>query len=183
MKYYFLKNTLLILAISFFVLGCEDEDSDDDGKKATEETKIDGEWIQNPATTHYYVVTKPMNWKVAKQTAEDEGGYILVINNQEENEWIINTFGDHANTRGYNAFHIGLTDEDQEGQFVWINGDELTYTNWDTGQPDNDVGDGSPENFAQIMGNNSALPSGTWNDINDTELYPAIIEIESNPTK
>ncbi len=63
----------------------------------------------------------------------DFGGHIMTIDNglqQTSAAVLMNEFGIA------NAW-IGLNDRASEGRFVWLDGTPLSYTDWDTGQPDN----------------------------------------------
>lgn len=65
----------------------------------------------------------------------DFGGHIMTINNrlQETNAAVLMNEFNMANA------WLGLNDRASEGNFVWLDGSPLAYTNWDTvnGQPDN----------------------------------------------
>ncbi|XP_033107156.1 macrophage mannose receptor 1-like [Anneissia japonica] len=58
------------------------------------------------------------------------------------------------------AFYIGLTDQQTEGTFLWIDGNPLSFTNWQKNEPNNaDTG----EDCVEIYGGN--VQKGAWNDI------------------
>jgi len=61
-------------------------------------------------------------------------------------------------TPGDRSFWIGLTDIFQEGNFVWVTGEKVTYTNWYDGQPSNG---GKIEHFAHIS---PTSYKRKWND-------------------
>jgi len=44
---------------------------------------------------------------------------------------------------------IGLTDVDEEGQFIWLDGSAAEYTNWNSGEPNNWSGN---ENCTEMNG-------------------------------
>ena len=54
---------------------------------------------------------------------------------------------------------IGLTDQITEGQFVWVDGTPLAFSNWETGEPNN--GGGNGEDCAIIAG---ARAEKKWDD-------------------
>ncbi len=59
----------------------------------------------------------------AQAAAAANGGYLVVINDQAENDYIQQNIPEMA--------YIGLNDFDNEGDLVWVNGDPLTYNNVD----------------------------------------------------
>ena len=48
-----------------------------------------------------------------------------------------------------------MSDVDVEGDFVWVSGEPLTYTNWSPGEPDNNSG---LQDCAQMS------TTGLWSD-------------------
>ena len=83
--------------------------------------------------------------------AEALGGTLLRIDNQEENDYIFETFYDG------NAIRLDASDVETEG--VWLNSDgtELTYFNWLSPSEPNNFGD--IQHYAYIAG-----PNGEWGD-------------------
>jgi Ca2+-binding RTX toxin-like protein len=128
-----------------------------------------------------YLLSNAGTWTQAQAQAVSLGGNLVTVNNEAENQFLVDTFGEEQ-------LWIGLTDQVVEEQFKWINGEAVTYTNWGPDQP-NDVG--GVEDYAQI--NFGGV--GKWNDLpNDPSLFPfaaeagvpnslrGIIEIYSNDT-
>ncbi|MEZ4955424.1 MAG: lectin-like protein [Saprospiraceae bacterium] len=68
------------------------------------------------------------NWLSAKTAAAANGGHLVVINDQSENDFIKN--GIMAS-----AAWIGYSDEITEGSFEWMDGSQSAYTNWSGGEP------------------------------------------------
>ncbi|MBL9120416.1 MAG: hypothetical protein JNL80_10940 [Phycisphaerae bacterium] len=125
-----------------------------------------GPIVTNPSTGHRYRTLTAGSWLQAEKLARLLGGHLAVIDSAAENEWIrlnILSLPDSPS----NAF-IGLSDHAVEGTFQWIDRDPSTFTAWAPGEPNNDMG---VEDVATIMTN------GTWNDIPDTLLRAAIIEL------
>ena len=100
---------------------------------------------------HFYYRSNgtSFSWATAERKAREAGGYLAVIGSAEENEYIRSNMSTHS------AWH-GLTDKDREGQFVTVNGEPVVYTNWRSGEPNNNGGD---EHFARILKDN-----GQWTD-------------------
>ena len=81
----------------------------------------------------YLIVTESMSWPQANAYAASLGGYLATIGDDEENHFV----ADLAETNGFGQLFIGLTDEADEGRFVWANGEPLVYANWNFGEPNN----------------------------------------------
>ena len=140
----------------------------------------------HPDSGHtYYVVrdTSNRNEGIAWLDAEAYAvatwnAHLARITSAEENQWLVDTF----ESLEANLF-IGLTDQDQEGTFVWIDtGGPIAageYDNWGSGEP-NDHGDG--EDFSALMINTR---KGDWNDCgNDAAWegpYYGLIEVVPEP--
>merc|ERR1711917_158866 len=69
-------------------------------------------------------------------------------------------------------FWIGINDIEQEGSFVAVNGQEVSWTNWGPGEPNG----GTNENAVEIMNWNGNL----WNDrsASDTLKFVCSLNIE-----
>ncbi|MGY8927507.1 MAG: lectin-like protein, partial [Flavobacteriales bacterium] len=67
---------------------------------------------------------------------------------------------------------IGFTDEAEEGNWQWITGEEVTYTNWGANEPDG----GEVENGCELVSD------GTWNDQNVNSLRQFVFEVEVDTT-
>ena len=152
---------------------------------------------------HYYGLTQARTtWHTAEAEASTLGGHLVAIGSQEEQEWIVATFLPETDLVFPPVYWIGLTDEVQEGLFVWTNGDPLTYTNWNdlsaSGGPV-EPNDWLGEDYVH-MNWHYAIPDthahhtdikGTWNDLGSVDIpatddivrqpYFGIIELESNP--
>lgn len=134
-------------------------------------------WIENTINGHFYSTTDAMFWEQAENLANSYGGHLVTINDEIENQWIVDNIipivvdGD---------CWIGYTDHDVEGNWVWISGEQSSYTNWNQGEPSNY----EYEDFAAIR-NNSFFPQmhgekGEWGDFRDSTLT-GIIETNSKP--
>jgi len=118
-----------------------------------------------------YYISKPgvtRNWNEARTVADELGGHLVTLSDQEEENFVI-----PANAEDFddNAW-IGLTDSESEGDFEWVTGESLSYTNWCSGEP-NDLG----TEDAVIL----RLEQECWNDgdiVNDNRGF--IIEVEGS---
>ena len=80
-------------------------------------------WAVNPANGHTYKKIRCDSLDEARDRAAAEGASLLAINDAAEQQWISGLFGNHL-------YWIGLSDAENEGEWVWQNGEPLTYTNW-----------------------------------------------------
>ncbi|RKU30739.1 hypothetical protein C6497_03410 [Candidatus Poribacteria bacterium] len=80
-------------------------------------------WLVNPENGHAYRKIRCKSLKDAKKQAALNGAYLVAINDENEQKWLSGVFGN-------NLYWIGLSDEKTEGQWVWENGEPLTYSNW-----------------------------------------------------
>ena len=106
----------------------------------------------------YYRSTGSMLWTDAKQACISMGGHLVTLANAAEQTFVFNTW-----PSGW----IGFTDEAIEGNFAWVTGEPVTYTNWNPGEPNN----AGNEDYAQFVG------GGKWNDLPNMSL-PYVIEFE-----
>ena len=109
---------------------------------------------------HYYIYEDVRgSWYDAMDACTDREGYLAVINDWEENEALYN----YMINRGFDQAYFGITDEDNEGEWVYKRGDESTFTDWGT----NSVGTVEPNNadggesHAMLDVN---MHNGHWND-------------------
>ena len=104
------------------------------------------------------------SWTAAKNDAISLGAHLVTITSEAENNFA---------SSGANLSWIGLTDEASEGNFVWVTGEPLGYTNW---WPVNPNG-GTLENHVAM----NFYGSTKWVDSEGAGLYPFIIEFECTP--
>uniref|UniRef100_G1Q501 C-type lectin domain-containing protein n=1 Tax=Myotis lucifugus TaxID=59463 RepID=G1Q501_MYOLU len=83
----------------------------------------------------------------------------VATKNAKENKAIMDVANDHA--------FLGITDEATEGQFVYVTGGRLTYSNWKKDEP-NDFGSGED---CVIL-----LKDGIWNAVSCSSSYVAVCE-------
>ena len=110
---------------------------------------------------HYYCSTEPDYWENANQACNENGGYLVSINSAEENAFLT------PKIYTVRSAFIGLTDRDEEGTFVWSNGDPVVYKNWYPGQPNNKYGQ---QDYVELLYN------GKWNDEYNNRKLEYIME-------
>ena len=80
-------------------------------------------WAVNPANGHAYRKIRCRSLEDAKNKAAAAGAYLVTINDEAEEKWLLGLFGN-------DLYWIGLSDAEKEGEWVWQNGEPLTYSNW-----------------------------------------------------
>ena len=71
----------------------------------------------------YFISDDKEEWLNARSIAIGLGGYIVTINDEEEN--------DHIHGLITEEIFIGLNDANEDDTYTWANGEELLYTNYD----------------------------------------------------
>lgn len=131
---------------------CEWETSD-----AAEETQVEG------YTGHLYEFytlpeseweSGPITWQQAERRCEWKGGHLAVIESSTENFLLYSAM----EAKGYENAYFGYSDKSSEGNWKWVNGTSTAYTNWHSGEPNNQDG---IEHYAMFYEN---FQDGTWND-------------------
>uniref|UniRef100_A0A3B1JCW0 C-type lectin domain-containing protein n=1 Tax=Astyanax mexicanus TaxID=7994 RepID=A0A3B1JCW0_ASTMX len=102
-------------------------------------------------SSHYYISTEAKTWDKARQNCRERGADLVIINSREEQEFI---------KRENKYVWIGLSDEEKEGVWKWVDGSPLTTRFWNTGEPNNYA---KGEDCAVFKDGTSTLQ--TWNDL------------------
>ena len=113
---------------------------------------------------NYYTSTYATNWVNANTACVNAGGYLSTIGSSQEQSFVYNLIPGQAQW-------IGFTDASNEGSWIWSNGDPITYTFWNGGEPNNS----GNEDYAHMNTN------GTWNDSGGGESYRFVCEFASAP--
>ncbi|XP_004765355.2 mannose-binding protein C [Mustela putorius furo] len=107
----------------------------------------------------FYVTNgEEMTFSKVKALCAELQGTVASPRNAEENKAI----QDVAKSTAF----LGITDEVTEGQFMYVTGESVTYSNWNTGEPN----DASGEDCVTI------LEDGLWNDISCSIPHLAVCE-------
>ncbi|XP_019962897.2 asialoglycoprotein receptor 1-like [Paralichthys olivaceus] len=72
----------------------------------------------------YYFSSRTLDWSASKSWCRTQGGDLLVINSEQEQKFIFDSSRtlDPSGTRLW----IGLSDEDEEGRWRWVDGSRVT---------------------------------------------------------
>lgn len=128
-----------------------------EASNATEETQVEG------YTGHLYEFytlpeseweSGPITWQQAERRCEWKGGHLAVIESSTENFLLYSAM----KAKGYENAYFGFSDESPEGNWKWVDGTSTAYTNWHSGEPNNQDG---IEHYAMFY---EKFQDGTWND-------------------
>jgi hypothetical protein len=141
---------------------------------------------------YYYLSNAALTWPQAKTASNNIGGYLVTLTSQAENDCVFNYLRTYLLANGglvpplvgtqqwFSDKHpwIGLTDQANEGTWVWDNGENCSnYRNWDPGEPNNFP---NGEDYAQLLAfepnNNFNRQPGKWNDWFNDEVQTYIVE-------
>ena len=76
---------------------------------------------------HYYIYNDvKSNWETAASNCRDRGGYMAVINDEEENETIYK----YMTAMGYDQAFFGLIYSNTNDDWVYLDGDTSDYRDW-----------------------------------------------------
>ena len=121
---------------------------------------ITGFTSQNNYNGHsYYRSTGIATWTTARSNCSSMGGYLVTITSSGEQNFLYGLW-----PSGW----IGLTDEVTEGTWKWVTGETYSYSNWNSGEPNNS----GNEDYVQFVSN------GKWNDLNNNNSLPYVIEFD-----
>ena len=127
-------------------------------------TNLSGPYYFNGNT--YYKSSNSVSWSQAVQNSSAIGGHLFIPNSLNEINFVIQDI--YNNSAPGPGINIGITDAQNEGIWLDVLGNQLSYTNWEAGEPNN-LGN---EDYG-IMYSNSK-----WNDIPDNQFYPYVVEFE-----
>ena len=126
---------------------------------------------------HWYAWTEiSQSWTAARTEAENAGGRLVIINDSEENSWLITTFSDHLSWIGLKWNGEGKYDE--KANWRWIDGSTPSFDGWGLNEPNWTVNE---EYGAINTGSGSEVFPHGWNNVEDGYGYAGIIECSTNP--
>ncbi|XP_060772622.1 CD209 antigen-like protein E isoform X2 [Neoarius graeffei] len=107
-------------------------------------------WFNSSA----YSITTKQSWEKSRKDCTDKGADLVIINSKEEQEFISTSY---KSTEAW----IGLNDTTTEGNFLWVDGTQLTTQFWWVGEPNNY---GSGEDCVLTGFRNANSNISTWVD-------------------
>ncbi len=120
----------------------------------------------------YFKSTTNKIFSEAKRIADSLGGYLTIPNSKAENDFLKTLINSDT--------WIGVTDEIAEGSWRDIFNNTLSYTNWNTGEPNNTSNNEDYASLIYFTPGDSYL--GLWNDAPGTQNFKFIVEFNgTNP--
>ncbi|XP_063236400.1 brevican core protein-like [Bacillus rossius redtenbacheri] len=111
---------------------------------------------------YYLGIFFKANWYRAAQYCRYHGMHLASISSQEENDKLEKHIRDFG--LGHEHFWTSGTDQAEEGSFFWMStGRPLTFTNWNTGEPNNFVYENGEEEHCLELWNRDGKGL-KWND-------------------
>jgi uncharacterized repeat protein (TIGR02543 family) len=137
-------------------------------QRALSDAEISGLYMKQAA--RFKIIEGSFTWHEAKADAEARGGRLAVLDTQEK----IDDANAFLKSHDYwPDVWIGLTDEEQEGYWKWIDDSPLASSNWLQGEPNDMYG----EDFALLYRNVPGVHSnGEWNDVGESFRTAYLLE-------
>ena len=102
----------------------------------------------------YYAPKEALLWDEAKEACEKMGGHLVTISSQAENDFVRDVMISEGRA-GY--LTLGFSDAEEETNWRWVTGEEVTFTAWRGGEPNNGLW-WDAQNYAYMYDN------GEWDD-------------------
>jgi hypothetical protein len=153
-------------------------------------------WRDNPVSGKVVGLSEDRyTWNQAEAIAITLGGHLVTIRSQSEQDWLFanynqlwfsaNNTTSSGSVIGAMGPWIGLNDVVVEGFFNWSSGEVATYSNWQSGQPNNGVGAVPPVDHDHV----AMIVNGQWFDTTqgggnyDNTPLKALIEVQVRPAQ
>jgi pimeloyl-ACP methyl ester carboxylesterase len=132
--------------------------------------------VTDPGNGHMYYLLNQSTWVEAEAAAVALGGHLATIRSAAEQAWVHDSFNRWGGTERHlwiglydsDPLHNATTPETRKSEFVWASGEQVTYTLWADGEPNNwqELGEFWVHTFSPLAGS----VSGYWNDAWDTDF-------------
>ncbi|XP_022093080.1 fibropellin-1-like [Acanthaster planci] len=149
--------------VSIFILGT--------AQGSTLSGVCDQGWLRFGDYCYLYTTDIMVDFYEARGYCKGEGADLVSIHSQEEQTFL---YDNHY--PGY-TYWVGYTDLASEGNFIWTDGTQNTYTNWAPDEPDNAGGEDCAYMDPGFYG-----PGGNWNDVPCSKPYLIICKKRITPS-
>ncbi|KJU87798.1 secreted protein containing C-type lectin domain protein [Candidatus Magnetobacterium bavaricum] len=132
-------------------------------------------WAKNPSNGYLYKeLIDGCTWDDCERAAKAAGAHLVSIGDAQENQWLFETFFG-------NSYWIGLNDMANEGKYVWSDGKNYTYMNWDKNEPNGGRSENclvmyNIQNNDQNTARDFWVVPGSWNDASCENTNKAIMK-------
>ncbi|XP_074816040.1 mannose-binding protein-like [Natator depressus] len=117
------------------------------------------QWVKSVGKKRFMSTGRKDSFENGKSLCAKAGGALACPRNQAENTAL------QEIVKASEQTYLGISDVQTEGKFVYLNGEPVTYTNWNTGEPNNN---GNED--CVVMYDN-----GKWNDLDCSNSKVSII--------
>ncbi|CAG2213716.1 CD206 [Mytilus edulis] len=100
-------------------------------------------WELDLCLKFYFAPTERLSWSQSRTRCQNESGDLIVVDSESKDKQFLVYLNEIHNMTSVQRWWIGGSDVWNEGQFEWISGQNITYTNWGPGQPDDASNDGT----------------------------------------
>ena len=118
----------------------------------------------------YAIFDMDMTWEEARDYCQSLGGHLVTIGCLEENMFIQSL----VSNAGIKYAAIGMSDEEEEGTWVWVTGEPMDFTFWNYREPNNAGNEGQDHGYM--------YDNGRWDDGFYNVRYPFICEWDNGYT-
>ena len=144
---------------------------DDDCDGAIDESACATCVSERHASGDYLFCADGLNWVDAAISCAVVGYRLVKVLSAPQNDYLVTRALELASGRWW----IGLSDAETEGEFLWTDGDAVTFTAWGPGQPNNGGESRTNEDCVAI---DQPISMGGWNDNSCRgDVFPFICEI------
>lgn len=192
----------VLVAAMLALVACQEGAEETDGTEA-DTTGMSEETAAVEDRYRAVVVPEGLTWEEARRSAEADGGHLVTITSQEENETVHELIADdpeiwvnvdtgmtadgeeeqiQVSIGPWIGLHQASGSSEPDGGWAWVTGESLSYTNWSQ-QPDSDELEpndlGGVEDFGHFFGTGLDNRASGWNDLaNDPAADFAEADVE-----
>jgi hypothetical protein len=124
----------------------------------------------------YYISRETMTWQAAKEKCDRMGGHLVTLTSIGESRAIVKALNRRSVRK---EVWIGLADEAREGNWIWVTGEKLSYSDWFSGEPNDNL---NLEDWALLTRQRGDVPEDgdgyRWNDVNISTQALYILEMD-----